>query len=999
MADTLSSNFCSLCGFALDRFSSEKQKKRTSLASPIVEESGLLERLNISVTPLRKDLLFICYSCCTVFTNYTEAKTNFQCREEEAMKLLTEPVAESGRLQGGGQLPFVPYLKRQCMTQQPPPSPSPPAKVPRLEEPLPSAKEEAVKQEVNGKNNIVESAEKGGGGGGAQNNKSAAVAEVLGKGCSSSSLSQLWGSSREFRDSCLSFLSLLIMKETSDILQQDTVFTRPMNGAALHEVSWGPSMEALSSCAPATLCFLLALLGVDASNASKETVEAQHSVVGCLLSMALYKRFRRRASFLPALHTLYLHTARAPPKVRGALQHVGLTIPSFRLAAILKNLEAPHSDLMHSWKKELERTLQVVQRRPKADECPRKLPADRRKLRSILPKPTQVSSYGLSWGCVQSPAPSSSSSPRPSLSQAYGVRSRVPYMMTYRDEPVRAADNIPFEEFVPDSEDFIRVRDQMKKEVQKILTCHVKLFSGLTVNEEHQHSALVSQKSHMVDIGTVFKTPADNGSVASLMKVLKSYLAYDDNEPLPLCIFGEKESVERMVRAKDAMSCFSEKLDRFDGLEPCIADHGRQTLLAKDIISIFFPDGLLAKSSFLRHLNLDKSLFDGCQASDFTAQHTLLQVIAHSYTVALGEMKFLSMEDDLMMSEEDKFDVLERLSEEIVASVWPQVYSESLDTVRQGNKVVKDRECSFGDCINFREKARLPCSESCARPFYFCCQKPLNDGLVECARRDNCPRGAWFHINKKCSGLVEAPEDDWLCEKCSSQRKPEGSSSRTDGLWEYHRGLLWYCLFFLVGQAAERQGNGWLLHAVWKVSMPIFETQGHQDFLQLGYSFLSGVAGRIPRLAAHDSVHNRTVSLTGGLNHNLSWDYAVKVIAKQTKGKMLQKINNKEPGSPRRAEACRLLSVTSAFESQLYPGKLRSPTADDPTLRSVRRNAEQLEALGVLHKVPGRQRVDDVTYSHVIRFRKPGVMVATLRELCTQDVARQTTEQESEGSE
>lgn len=84
-----------------------------------------------------------------------------------------------------------------------------------------------------------------------------------------------------------------------------------------------------------------------------------------------------------------------------------------------------------------------------------------------------------------------------------------------------------------------------------------------------------------MDIGTVFKTPADNGSVASLMKVLKSYLAYDDTEPVPLCIFGEKESVERMVRAKDAMSCFSEKLDRFDGLEPCIADHGRQALLAK----------------------------------------------------------------------------------------------------------------------------------------------------------------------------------------------------------------------------------------------------------------------------------------------------------------------------------------------------------------------------------------------------------------------------------
>lgn len=125
----------------------------------MASSAGLLERLNITVTPLRKDLLFICYSCCTVFTNYTEAKTNFQCREEEAMKLLTEPVAESGQLQGDGQLPFVPYLKRQCMTQQPPPSPSPPAKVPRLEEPPPSVKEEALKQEVNGKNNVVDGSE------------------------------------------------------------------------------------------------------------------------------------------------------------------------------------------------------------------------------------------------------------------------------------------------------------------------------------------------------------------------------------------------------------------------------------------------------------------------------------------------------------------------------------------------------------------------------------------------------------------------------------------------------------------------------------------------------------------------------------------------------------------------------------------------------------------------------------------------------------------------
>ncbi|XP_063850688.1 uncharacterized protein LOC135094491 [Scylla paramamosain] len=989
MADTLSSNFCSLCGFAFDRFSSEKQNMRTSLASPVVEESGLLERLNITVTPLRKELLFICYSCCTVFTNYTEAKTNFHHREQEALKLLTEPVTEGKERQG--QLPFVPYLKRKYMSRPPssPSSPAPPspAKVPKLERDNDTVADDGrVKEEEMGKDGLGDGLE-------CNEGVRRRAVELLEKGCYSSSMSELWGASREFRDGCLSFLSLLVMKETSDILQQDTLFTRTLNGKAFQEVSWDHTMEVLSSVAPATLCLLLALLGVDANNTSREAVESQHSMVGYILSMALYKRFRRRANFIPSLHSLYLHTTHTPARVKRTLHHLGLTIPSFRLAALLKGLEAPSCDLAGTWKRELERTLQVIPRRPKCEEGAKKLPAERRKLRSILPKPVAVTSYGLCWGSVECPESRTPGSSRPSLSQAYAVRNRVPFMMTYRDEAVRQADNIPFEEFVPDSEDFIRVRNQMKKEVQKMLITHLGLFASLSVNEEHQHSQFVTEKSVMLDLGTVFKSPTDSGSVASLMKNLKKYMVHDEGEPLSLCLFGERDSVERMVKAKDVMSCFSDKLDRLDGMEPCIADHGRQALLAKDIIAIFFPGGLQDKSSFLRHLKLDKALVEGCEALDFPSLQALLQVMAQSYTVALAGKKLAGMVlEDEKLSHEEKVNILEQLSEEIVSDVWPLVNTDSLDTVRHGNKVVRDRECSFGDCVNFREKARLPCSERCARPFYFCCRKPLNDGLVECARRENCPQGAWFHINKKCSGLVEAPEDDWLCGSCSALRRVEGLSGRTDGLWEYHRGLLWYCLFFLVGQTAERCGNGWLLHAIWKVSMPIFETQGHTDYLNLGYSFLSGVAGRIPRLAAHDSLHNRTVNLTGGHNNNMSWDHAVWHISRETRGKTLQRHNTKEPGSPRRAEAYRVHSLTTAWESQLQR-KENQPTTPLPSIQS---NAAHLEALGVLQKVPGRQRVDDVEYTHVIRVRKPGVMVMTLRELCAKDVTRQMNEQESE---
>ena len=46
------------------------------------------------------------------------------------------------------------------------------------------------------------------------------------------------------------------------------------------------------------------------------------------------------------------------------------------------------------------------------------------------------------------------------------------------------------------------------------------------------------------------------------------------------------------------------------------------------------------------------------------------------------------------------------------------------------------------------------------------------------------------------------------------------------------------------------------------------------------------MAGRIPRLASHDSLHNRTVNLTGGHNTNLSWDFAVQLISRETRGEM-----------------------------------------------------------------------------------------------------------------
>lgn len=100
----------------------------------------------------------------------------------------------------------------------------------------------------------------------------------------------------------------------------------------------------------------------------------------------------------------------------------------------------------------------------------------------------------------------------------------------------------------------------------------------------HSREKIYSSRSVpylQVDLGSVFKSPTDNGNVALILKDLKAYMPCDEGEATPLCVFGNKRSVERMVCAKDVMSCFSEKEDRLDGLEPCVTDYGRQILLAQ----------------------------------------------------------------------------------------------------------------------------------------------------------------------------------------------------------------------------------------------------------------------------------------------------------------------------------------------------------------------------------------------------------------------------------
>ncbi|XP_066953011.1 uncharacterized protein [Macrobrachium rosenbergii] len=906
MADTLSNNFCSLCGLPFDRFGTCTTNIKTSLASQVVEQSGLLEMLDISISPMKKELVFICFSCRNVFSNYTAAK-------KEALKLLTEPVKKNE------QLPFVPFLKRKLLSK----NSEIPAKVQKFEACLESKSEGFTEREISepakdddidhstGNNDHLPQP-----GVSRPSSKLHAlrsdVVKLLEQGLYRSAIRKLWGTSKKFRTSLLSFLTNLIKKETKNLMNHNTVFTMQLEEADLDSFSWGPTISVMSKVAPTTLQVLYALLGLDFNVVSQDVKDAKQSFVGAMLSMALYKRYRGKASFIPLLHSLYLHNTGTPLKVNRTLYELGLTTPPCKLFEFLDQLSKSKkdSDTIAQWKKDVAATLEIVHRRPE-----KKFPADRRKKISVIPKATQVTTYSLGWDAIQYPSHSAKSKrkkpPLPLMAQAYAIKSRVPFAMIFKDWDVRLATNISFEEYVPDSEDFIRIREQMKIEIKKIIVKHMDAFSGIEVEEKHEYSELMAEKSHV------------------------------------------------------------------------------------DIIKIFYPNGMSPENGNLHHLwSKYRPELKG-ESPDYKAINTFLEVVAHGHTVALTNKKIESMFPyvlkDKMMADSR---LLEQVSEEVVSSIWPSVDTASLDIVRQGNEPVKDGECSFGDCVNFHDKARLPCSERCGRPFNFCCRKPLNDGLIECGRRENCPKGGWFHLNKKCSGLSDAPEDEWLCSTCLSKTELKDIMASPDLIWEYHRGLLWYCLFFTVAQSAEAQGNGWLLHAVWKVCMPLFESRGHVQYLQQGYSYLSAVAGRIPRMAAHDAVHNRTVNLKGGNNNNVSWDRAIEAFNQELLRKPPSEGNSREdPLASSRAIGAWLYHVNSSWEKKVC---LKPDVKERDLKKTVEDYVKFVNSLDILQKVPGRLSYKDVEFAHNIFVKKPKEMVAMLKNMCEKDESRQLNERESD---
>lgn len=115
--------------------------------------------------------------------------------------------------------------------------------------------------------------------------------------------------------------------------------------------------------------------------------------------------------------------------------------------------------------------------------------------------------------------------------------------------------------------------------------------------------------------------------------------------------------------------------------------------LFQDIISIFFPKGLTEEEGILKHLRLDPRFLSKCQTTkNITAIHSFINTLAHYYSLALGEEKLTGVRTGkLSMCPEEKKKILERIAEDIVADIWPQIDSDSLDSVRQGNEPVADR--------------------------------------------------------------------------------------------------------------------------------------------------------------------------------------------------------------------------------------------------------------------------------------------------------------------
>ncbi|KAJ8310228.1 hypothetical protein KUTeg_012093 [Tegillarca granosa] len=325
--------------------------------------------------------------------------------------------------------------------------------------------------------------------------------------------------------------------------------------------------------------------------------------------------------------------------------------------------------------------------------------------------------------------------------QSYATLERVgSYGLSNIMPSAETIDSIPLTDILPTVEDEFSLREELSIMISRILQKFIPAFSNLeTISSiPHQYSEVSARKSEIVPLGILNKGEASTAGMIDILESFKEYVPRDRNgKPLPLLLYCDGLSCERVEGAQRARINGEDKWARLDMFEPAIQEWHRRLMYLQDTYDELFNFESHREKGTLYNL---KHVFDHRGVSKnimecFNHADELLDFATEGYAVLyameLGEMETIT--DTPCNFPED-----------------PEGKKHST-----GIASVMKFHPNTTEVLNVAVERKLEKSEYCI------CRLNTGGTMIYCCN-NTCQRGGWFHL--ECLGMLDddVPDDKWF---------------------------------------------------------------------------------------------------------------------------------------------------------------------------------------------------------------------------------------------
>ncbi|XP_030830182.1 uncharacterized protein LOC115919849 [Strongylocentrotus purpuratus] len=167
------------------------------------------------------------------------------------------------------------------------------------------------------------------------------------------------------------------------------------------------------------------------------------------------------------------------------------------------------------------------------------------------------------------------------LVQSYGEIDRVP-CFHLSDEPpsLEQLSSICEDVFLPSTKDTEMLRYEYEVMIARILCNHIPCFRDMSITEHipHPYLAETKKKSVMVPLGVLEKDESKVSDMIDVLDYLHRYVP-GDKSPIPVVLYGDQLSCERVRDAMGARINEDTPWDRLSGLQPAIQEWHKRLLM------------------------------------------------------------------------------------------------------------------------------------------------------------------------------------------------------------------------------------------------------------------------------------------------------------------------------------------------------------------------------------------------------------------------------------